>query len=77
MSKERIFSFLLNKEYYLNDFKFYSLIFQLGLVIDLTNTTRYYSTIDLKKEGIKHVKVSWQLHTGFWAILLDCSILLT
>jgi mRNA-capping enzyme len=35
-------------------------IFQLGLVIDLTNTTRYYSTVDLKKEGIKHVKVNWQ-----------------
>ncbi|XP_024443459.1 uncharacterized protein LOC18106297 isoform X3 [Populus trichocarpa] len=29
----------------------------LGLVIDLTNTTRYYSTTDLKKEGIKHVKI--------------------
>lgn len=35
-----------------------SLIFQLGLVIDLTNTSRYYLTSDLKKEGIKHVKVS-------------------
>uniref|UniRef100_A0A2C9VGJ7 Tyrosine specific protein phosphatases domain-containing protein n=1 Tax=Manihot esculenta TaxID=3983 RepID=A0A2C9VGJ7_MANES len=30
---------------------------KLGLVIDLTNTTRYYSTIDLKKEGIKYVKI--------------------
>ncbi|KAL9374288.1 hypothetical protein Peur_033908 [Populus x canadensis] len=30
---------------------------KLGLVIDLTNTTRYYSTTDLKKEGIKHVKI--------------------
>ncbi|KAI5584491.1 hypothetical protein POPTR_006G096000v4 [Populus trichocarpa] len=30
---------------------------KLGLVIDLTNTTRYYSTVDLKKEGIKHVKI--------------------
>ncbi|XP_024037347.1 mRNA-capping enzyme isoform X3 [Citrus clementina] len=29
----------------------------LGLVIDLTNTTRYYPTSDLKKEGIKHVKI--------------------
>lgn len=38
--------------------KFFSLIFQLGLVIDLTNTTRYYPATDLKKEGIKHVKVS-------------------
>ncbi|KAJ4898297.1 mRNA capping enzyme family protein [Raphanus sativus] len=31
---------------------------KLGLVIDLTNTTRYYSTADLKKEGIKHVKIA-------------------
>ncbi|XP_024015070.1 mRNA-capping enzyme isoform X2 [Eutrema salsugineum] len=31
---------------------------KLGLVIDLTNTTRYYSTTDLKKEGIKHVKIA-------------------
>ncbi|XP_031276098.1 mRNA-capping enzyme [Pistacia vera] len=30
---------------------------KLGLVIDLTNTTRYYPTTDLKKEGIKHVKI--------------------
>ncbi|KAJ8899770.1 hypothetical protein K2173_019470 [Erythroxylum novogranatense] len=30
---------------------------KLGLVIDLTNTTRYYQTTDLKKEGIKHVKI--------------------
>ncbi|XP_048225820.1 mRNA-capping enzyme [Ricinus communis] len=30
---------------------------KLGLVIDLTNTTRYYTTTDLKKEGIKHVKI--------------------
>ncbi|KAJ4704509.1 mRNA-capping enzyme-like [Melia azedarach] len=30
---------------------------KLGLVIDLTNTTRYYPTFDLKKEGIKHVKI--------------------
>ena len=44
--------------------KFCSLIFQLGLVIDLTNTTRYYPATDLKKEGIKHVKVS-----------VDCNIL--
>ncbi|CAN8237588.1 unnamed protein product [Cochlearia groenlandica] len=29
-----------------------------GLVIDLTNTTRYYSTLDLKKDGIKHVKIA-------------------
>ncbi|XP_031397140.1 mRNA-capping enzyme-like isoform X2 [Punica granatum] len=31
---------------------------KLGLVIDLTNTTRYYSALDLKKEGIKHVKIA-------------------
>ncbi|KAF3512196.1 hypothetical protein F2Q69_00000054 [Brassica cretica] len=31
---------------------------KLGLVIDLTNTTRYYSTLDLKKDGIKHVKIA-------------------
>ncbi|GAV68537.1 DSPc domain-containing protein/mRNA_cap_enzyme domain-containing protein/mRNA_cap_C domain-containing protein [Cephalotus follicularis] len=30
---------------------------KLGLVIDLTNTSRYYSTFDLKKEAIKHVKI--------------------
>nr|XP_048319857.1 mRNA-capping enzyme isoform X2 [Ziziphus jujuba var. spinosa] len=30
---------------------------KLGLVIDLTNTTRYYSTQDLKKDAIKHVKI--------------------
>ncbi|KFK40497.1 hypothetical protein AALP_AA2G003400 [Arabis alpina] len=30
----------------------------IGLVIDLTNTTRYYHTLDLKKDGIKHVKIA-------------------
>lgn len=30
---------------------------KLGLVIDLTNTNRYYSLHELKKEGIKHVKI--------------------
>lgn len=45
--------------------KFCSLIFQLGLVIDLTNTSRYYPASDLKKEGIKHVKVL----VGFDSIL--------
>ncbi|XVE61593.1 hypothetical protein DITRI_Ditri06bG0053000 [Diplodiscus trichospermus] len=30
---------------------------KLGLVIDLTNTSRYYPITDLKKEGIKHVKI--------------------
>ncbi|CAK9133911.1 unnamed protein product [Ilex paraguariensis] len=30
---------------------------KLGLVIDLTNTTRYYSIADWKKDGIKHVKI--------------------
>ncbi|TKY63429.1 mRNA-capping enzyme [Spatholobus suberectus] len=29
----------------------------LGLVIDLTNTSRYYPVADLKKECIKHVKI--------------------
>ncbi|CAI9098387.1 OLC1v1035024C1 [Oldenlandia corymbosa var. corymbosa] len=31
---------------------------KLGLVIDLTNTNRYYSLQDLKKDGIKHVKIA-------------------
>ncbi|XP_020202950.1 mRNA-capping enzyme isoform X1 [Cajanus cajan] len=30
---------------------------KLGLVIDLTNTSRYYPVSDLKKECIKHVKI--------------------
>ncbi|KAL2337851.1 hypothetical protein Fmac_012297 [Flemingia macrophylla] len=30
---------------------------RLGLVIDLTNTSRYYTVSDLKKECIKHVKI--------------------
>ncbi|PSS23801.1 MRNA guanylyltransferase [Actinidia chinensis var. chinensis] len=30
---------------------------KLGLVIDLTNTSRYYSASDWKKEGIKYVKI--------------------
>ncbi|CAL5443996.1 unnamed protein product [Camellia sinensis] len=30
---------------------------QLGLVINLTNASRYYHASDLKKEGIKHVKI--------------------
>ncbi|KAK7390624.1 hypothetical protein VNO78_25950 [Psophocarpus tetragonolobus] len=30
---------------------------KLGLVIDLTNTSRYYPVTDLKKECIKHVKI--------------------
>ncbi|XP_009599550.1 mRNA-capping enzyme subunit alpha-like isoform X6 [Nicotiana tomentosiformis] len=30
---------------------------KLGMVIDLTNTTRYYSSSDWRKEGIKHVKI--------------------
>ncbi|KAM3341675.1 hypothetical protein P3S68_026641 [Capsicum galapagoense] len=30
---------------------------KLGMVIDLTNTTRYYSLSDWRKEGIKHVKI--------------------
>ncbi|GAA0142534.1 mRNA capping factor [Lithospermum erythrorhizon] len=31
---------------------------KLGLIIDLTNTTRYYSTSEWNKEGIKHVKIA-------------------
>ncbi|RWR85370.1 Dual specificity phosphatase [Cinnamomum micranthum f. kanehirae] len=30
---------------------------ELGMVIDLTNTTRYYPPSDWKKQGIKHVKI--------------------
>ncbi|XP_031102499.1 mRNA-capping enzyme isoform X1 [Ipomoea triloba] len=30
---------------------------KLGLVIDLTNTNRYYSTEEFRKDGIKHVKI--------------------
>ncbi|XP_006355384.1 mRNA-capping enzyme-like isoform X1 [Solanum tuberosum] len=30
---------------------------KLGMVIDLTNTSRYYSLSDWRKEGIKHVKI--------------------
>ncbi|KAF7146768.1 hypothetical protein RHSIM_Rhsim04G0165400 [Rhododendron simsii] len=32
-------------------------VHKLGLVIDLTNTSRYYQASDWKKEGIKHVKI--------------------
>ncbi|KAG8374389.1 hypothetical protein BUALT_Bualt11G0126800 [Buddleja alternifolia] len=31
---------------------------KLGLVIDLTNSSRYYNLNDWKKEGIKHVKIA-------------------
>ncbi|MFS7945550.1 putative mRNA (guanine-N(7)-)-methyltransferase [Helianthus anomalus] len=31
---------------------------KLGVVIDLTNTTRYYSVNDWRKEGIKYVKIN-------------------
>ncbi|TVU29805.1 hypothetical protein EJB05_21392 [Eragrostis curvula] len=30
---------------------------KIGLVIDLTNTTRYYSPSELTKQGIKHIKI--------------------
>lgn len=60
--------------YFDSFFPFYTCDFQLGLVIDLTNTTRYYSVLDLKKEGIKHVKVCigqlCLLIQGFLAVLL-------
>ncbi|XP_029125111.1 mRNA-capping enzyme isoform X2 [Cajanus cajan] len=49
---------------------------KLGLVIDLTNTSRYYPVSDLKKECIKHVKVtqflSRQKHTKKH-ILVHCT----
>ncbi|KAJ9694893.1 hypothetical protein PVL29_010392 [Vitis rotundifolia] len=31
---------------------------KLGLVIDLTNTTRYYPSSDWEREGIKHIKIA-------------------
>ncbi|KAF6156800.1 hypothetical protein GIB67_033269 [Kingdonia uniflora] len=31
---------------------------RIGLVIDLTNSTRYYPVLDWKKQGIKHVKIA-------------------
>ena len=31
---------------------------EIGLVIDLTNTSRYYPPLDLKKEGVGHVKIA-------------------
>ncbi|KAG5576514.1 hypothetical protein H5410_056648 [Solanum commersonii] len=39
---------------------------KLGMVIDLTNTSRYYSLSDWRKEGIKHVKVGNGNKTKFW-----------
>lgn len=45
---------------------YFELYFQLGLVIDLTNSYRYYTTSDLNKEGIKYVKVS----NGIWDNIL-------
>lgn len=36
---------------------FLDVLFQLGLVVDLTNTSRYYSPSEWIKQGIKHVKV--------------------
>jgi hypothetical protein len=44
---------------------------KLGLVIDLTNTTRYYPTLDLKKDGIKHVKVT-RIHF-FLSVCIVCT----
>ncbi|KAH9608157.1 hypothetical protein KSS87_015409 [Heliosperma pusillum] len=34
--------------------------FKIGMVVDLTNTDRYYSTSDFKKEGIKYMKIRCQ-----------------
>lgn len=33
---------------------------KLGMVVDLTNTDRYYSTSELKKEGLKYLKIRCQ-----------------
>ncbi|TYJ17540.1 hypothetical protein E1A91_A09G059000v1 [Gossypium mustelinum] len=44
---------------------------KLGLVIDLTNTSRYYQTTDLKKKGIKHVKIQCR---GRDAVLENASV---
>lgn len=33
---------------------------KLGMVVDLTNTDRYYSTIEFKKEGLKYLKIRCQ-----------------
>ena len=39
--------------------------YQIGLVIDLTNTSRYYSPSEWTKQGTKHVKVrEWDLSLG-------------
>lgn len=38
-------------------YRFFPIPFQIGLVIDLTNTTRYYSPAEWTRQGIKHVKV--------------------
>lgn len=43
----------------------HSINLQLGLVIDLTNTTRYYPVSDWTKEGIRHVKVAYDL-SCYW-----------
>lgn len=29
----------------------------MGLLVDLTNTTRFYDSTDIEKEGIKYVKL--------------------
>ncbi|KAK9755552.1 hypothetical protein RND81_01G034000 [Saponaria officinalis] len=34
--------------------------FKLGMVVDLTNTDRYYSTSEFKKEGLKYLKIRCQ-----------------
>lgn len=36
-----------------------------GLVIDLTNTSRYYPPSDLEKEGIMHVRIPCKARVGF------------
>ncbi|XP_074312021.1 uncharacterized protein LOC141647644 isoform X2 [Silene latifolia] len=34
--------------------------FKVGMVVDLTNTNRYYSTSDFKKQGVKYLKIRCQ-----------------
>lgn len=36
---------------------FFSLQVKMGLLVDLTNTTRFYERGDIEKEGVKYVKL--------------------
>lgn len=44
-------------------------------MIDLTNSTRYYSAIDLKKDGIKYVKVSISLKLETYVYQYVCKLM--